>query len=456
MAELVQYFGTVYTTLNSNLQPVASRKVFITKRGGTCKQTTTGTNVQLSPGAARFRFTIGDFCMLEKQPSTTSAVTAIGAVGPTFATLFTQVLGDRLINLGGDSGGGGSPAYDGADDLLSIYAVPDSTTTATVDNQVTTNADGEYSFWIEAGVGFDINIMDTSNALGANSQTIPDQVLYSSERFSQVLDSATAVAHSFDTLNTLSTAGSLIASFRNAGTEKVKIDKDGDLKIAGDLTIDGTSTLTGNVTLASMLDFGSYTAFTDQDATPSVANGSLFKTVNTVATTITQFDGSTDGQFIAVWINDAFTTMDFSGAGFKGNNGVDIILQTNDLVFGVYESSTNNWYLTIVENSSLNGTTAAIASGVASIRNNDIYRTLAAETGTTDTLVTLNGGRSGQVVTLAADTGDTITIDENGNFLLNIDATTTSTIVLTGTDKAQFMWDASKWSLMSNHGGALA
>lgn len=44
-----------------------------------------------------------------------------------------------------------------------------------------------------------------------------------------VADSSSAVAYTFDTQNTLSTTGANIAEFKNNGTEKVYIDKDGDI-----------------------------------------------------------------------------------------------------------------------------------------------------------------------------------------------------------------------------------
>ena len=50
--------------------------------------------------------------------------------------------------------------------------------------------------------------------------------------------------------------------------------------------------------------------FDANDATPSVANGVIFATANTEATTITDFDDTEgDGHRIMVLINDAYTTI---------------------------------------------------------------------------------------------------------------------------------------------------
>lgn len=48
------------------------------------------------------------------------------------------------------------------------------------------------------------------------------------------------------------------------------------------------------------------------------------------------------------------------------------------------------------------------------------YHKIAAESGTADDLVTINGGVDGDVIILIADTGDTITITETGNITTNL------------------------------------
>jgi hypothetical protein len=63
--------------------------------------------------------------------------------------------------------------------------------------------------------------------------------------------------------------------------------------------------------------------FAANDATPDVSAGTYFATANTGATTLTAFDGGTQGQWIWVEIDDGNTTVDFSGTTLKGNGGVD-------------------------------------------------------------------------------------------------------------------------------------
>jgi len=88
--------------------------------------------------------------------------------------------------------------------------------------------------------------------------------------------------------------------------------------------------------------------FTAQDATPSVASGTVFKTANTSATIITMFDGALAGQTMIVLINDTFTTIDFTGTNLKGNAGVDWSPTTGDTLQAVFISP--NWYCRISDN----------------------------------------------------------------------------------------------------------
>lgn len=82
-------------------------------------------------------------------------------------------------------------------------------------------------------------------------------------------------------------------------------------------------------------------------ATPSVANGIGFVTANTSATAITNFTGGVPGQSISVLVNDANTTFDFSGTSLKGNNGVDYVATSGDVIFAKRIGS--NWYCTVIE-----------------------------------------------------------------------------------------------------------
>ena len=70
-------------------------------------------------------------------------------------------------------------------------------------------------------------------------------------------------------------------------------------------------TLTGPVTER-------FTAFTDQDTTPSVRNGNRFKTANTRATAIANLDDIADGQEVTIVVNDANTDFTHGARGSAG------------------------------------------------------------------------------------------------------------------------------------------
>lgn len=89
-------------------------------------------------------------------------------------------------------------------------------------------------------------------------------------------------------------------------------------------------------------------AFTDGDATPDVGDGNIFKTANTGATTITMFDGGSNGQIINVIIGDVDTTIDFTDTNLEGNAGVDWTPTTNDHMTCVFDGT--NWFCTISDN----------------------------------------------------------------------------------------------------------
>jgi len=94
--------------------------------------------------------------------------------------------------------------------------------------------------------------------------------------------------------------------------------------------------------------------FADGDTTPAVTSGTVFKTANTGATVISFFDGGYAGQRIYVVINDAHTTVDFSGTNLSGNAGADWTPSVGDLLQAVFISP--KWYCTL--------STSAVTSGL--------------------------------------------------------------------------------------------
>jgi hypothetical protein len=87
--------------------------------------------------------------------------------------------------------------------------------------------------------------------------------------------------------------------------------------------------------------FGDEIDFSANDATPSVAAGTVFRTANTLATTITAFDDATRGKEIIVFIGDANTTIDFTGTTLKGNGGADWSPSSGDFLRGIFDGT--NW-----------------------------------------------------------------------------------------------------------------
>jgi len=94
-----------------------------------------------------------------------------------------------------------------------------------------------------------------------------------------------------------------------------------------------------------LLDKIGFTSFTDADTTPSVQGGSTFQTANTGATVISMFDDGQNGQTIFVLINDANTTIDFTGTSLEGNGLVDWTPASGDSMMCTYTGS--NWYCQI-------------------------------------------------------------------------------------------------------------
>lgn len=90
---------------------------------------------------------------------------------------------------------------------------------------------------------------------------------------------------------------------------------------------------------------GAFISFTADDATPSVRAGYHFVTANSNPTTITAFDDGHAGQTIVVEIDDANTTIDFSGTTLKGNGGSDWSPANGDMLRATFNGT--NWLCSI-------------------------------------------------------------------------------------------------------------
>jgi len=88
-------------------------------------------------------------------------------------------------------------------------------------------------------------------------------------------------------------------------------------------------------------------SFANADTTPSVAGGSMFKTANTGATTITDFDDTRgDGHLITVFFNDSLTTVKHTAGLILLPNGVDQTFALGD--WAQFLSHGGIWYGTEV------------------------------------------------------------------------------------------------------------
>jgi len=73
--------------------------------------------------------------------------------------------------------------------------------------------------------------------------------------------------------------------------------------------------------------------FTDGDATPSVLNGEYFKTANTSAVSITDFDNTRgDGHHIVIIFQDNYTTVVHDATKIDMPGGVNQEFNTNDVL----------------------------------------------------------------------------------------------------------------------------
>lgn len=112
----------------------------------------------------------------------------------------------------------------------------------------------------------------------------------------------------------------------------------------GDLLEEGERTRTVQLIADEIVAAQVIETFADGDSTPSViVPTSLYKTANTGATTISDFDDGYVGQVITVHIDDANTTVDFTASSLIGNGGADWSPSSGDSMRCVL-SDDGNWY----------------------------------------------------------------------------------------------------------------
>ena len=95
------------------------------------------------------------------------------------------------------------------------------------------------------------------------------------------------------------------------------------------VTVSGANTYIDDVSTTPV----TLNTFTANDATPSVATGRFFITANTIATTITDFDGTLgNGHHITIYINDAYTTISHDATKIDMPGGINQTFTAGDIV----------------------------------------------------------------------------------------------------------------------------
>ena len=117
---------------------------------------------------------------------------------------------------------------------------------------------------------------------------------------------------------------------------------------------------------------GSFGTFADEDATPSVATGNLWKSEASVQT-ITMFDGGVAGQTIHV-ISTAAITYDVTGTNLKGGS-TDIVTASGDITSWFFDGT--NWYL--VQFMDVSADHSSVGGGGVSIANDANNRVVTAD-----------------------------------------------------------------------------
>jgi hypothetical protein len=90
--------------------------------------------------------------------------------------------------------------------------------------------------------------------------------------------------------------------------------------------------------------------FGDGDSSPSVKDGNIFRTANSLATMIKGFNDGIAGQQITIIFADGHTTINFSKSNMKGNHGINWSPKNGDHMTCIYDGI--NWYCDISINTS--------------------------------------------------------------------------------------------------------
>lgn len=218
--------------MSSVLTAAENFTVVVYKRGSTVNGAQSGTLTSLTVRNGALRWASGNKGMVGLTPGryfTVNGTPANDTTIPINSISLSVLDGERLVNLGADTGGG-TPNFDGSG--VSIYSVNSDGATAISQSRVTTDGHGEYAYYTAVGhSAVDELILSGTTPV----ELIEDANIGSPHRvYSPEVDSASAVGHVLDTERVFNTSGAKMVSFRTGGIERASVDKDG--RYLGDVT----------------------------------------------------------------------------------------------------------------------------------------------------------------------------------------------------------------------------
>ena len=186
--------------------------------------------------------------------------------------------------------------------------------------------------------------------------------------------------------------------------------------------------------------------FAQSDTTPDVALGSLFYTINTTGTVITDFDGGEEGQLITVIMLDALTTIAESAeiilansANFQsGANKTINLINHNSAWYELCGSVNKTNLSTYVSTGTAGNTLAANVNGISML-------TLTGSGGAPVILCRMVSGQVGQIVTVINAGSASIVANSSGAASIMIITSSGGNYVMTGSDACSFIQASDGW-----------
>ncbi len=169
-------FNNVLKLTNSNWGPAASNTVTAYPRGAIVSdQEINQVFPTVYPGHG---FVVDDYFFINTDTTVTHKVTVSTPTQLTVTPALTVFPGDVLVNIGADTLAGGTIDWDGSN--INIYTEYSMTTSPVTEARVTTNSDGEYSYYTRDGSVWEI-VRDSGGILvdviqgweGFNGASVP-------------------------------------------------------------------------------------------------------------------------------------------------------------------------------------------------------------------------------------------------------------------------------------------